>query len=65
MKIFWNNKLAAILAGASLYAAVEFMNIYVPEKIDDKLDYRFRHILFKLSLKIVSGSVHNLTHELI
>lgn len=53
MNIFWNNKLAALLAGASLYAAVEFANIYVPEKIEDKFQFRLMQIKFKLLLKLV------------
>jgi len=40
MNLIWNNKLAAVLAGASMLAAVEFSNIYVPDNIEDKFAFR-------------------------
>ncbi len=49
MNLIWNNKLAALLAGASMLAAVEFSNIYVPDNIDDKFAFRIIQLAKKVA----------------
>lgn len=51
MNIVWSNKFVAIVAGASMLAAVEFVNIYVPDKVNDKFLFRFEKLREKLALK--------------
>ena len=53
MNIVWSNKFVAIVAGASMLAAVEFVNIYVPDKVNDKFLFRFEKLREKLALKTV------------
>lgn len=50
MSIVWNNKIVALVAGASMLAAVEFVNIYVPEKVNDKFLFRLDKLREKLAL---------------
>lgn len=54
MGIFWNKKFAAIVTGASMLAAVEFTNIYVPDKVEDKNIFRLQQLIYKLLTNIVS-----------
>ena len=55
MSKLWNKKLAAIFTGASMLAAVEFINIYVPDKVNDKFIFRFSQLIEKIGSKIVSN----------
>lgn len=65
MNLIWNNKLAAVIAGASMLAAVEFANIYVPDKIDDKFQFRIERLLMKLgTLTAKLGSRFNYGTEM-
>jgi hypothetical protein len=53
MSFVWNTKFLAIAAGAAMLAAVEFSNIYVPDKIEDKLFFKGFYLVQKIVQKTV------------
>lgn len=58
MGVFWNKKFAAIVTGASMFAAVEFSNIYVPDKVEDKVLFRLQQLMFKFLTNVVSLKIN-------
>ncbi len=52
MNFLLNKKFIAITVGVTMLAAVELSNIYVPEKIEDKLFFRTFLLAQKLIQKI-------------
>ena len=53
MDFVWKNKFIAIATGVSLLAAVEFINIYVPDEIENKIFFKSFYLAQKIIVKLV------------
>ena len=60
MDFVWKNKFIAIATGVSLLAAVEFINIYVPDEIENKIFFKSFYLAQKIIVKLVKKHLLNI-----